>query len=73
MNLNNFNGLLVVVSSLCSAAIYRLKNTWARIPKTRVKAYSKVCDLVSTDSSSKAYRTKLHQCNGAVVPHLGKF
>ena len=69
--LNNFNGMCVVIASLSSSSVFRLKETWKKIDKKKLLNYSDTCKIISTDSASKVYREHLLKCNPPLVPHLG--
>ena len=71
--LNNFNGLMIIIASLSSGPIFRLKRTWERLTRNKLKGYEEVCILMSTDKSSKNYRNYMHTCNPPLVPHLGLY
>lgn len=71
--LNNFNGMCVVIASLSSSSVFRLKETWKKIDKKKLLNYSDTCKIISTDSASKVYREHLLKCNPPLVPHLGLY
>eukprot|EP00005_Dracoamoeba_jomungandri_P013821 CAMPEP_0174269374 /NCGR_PEP_ID=MMETSP0439-20130205/40767_1 /TAXON_ID=0 /ORGANISM="Stereomyxa ramosa, Strain Chinc5" /LENGTH=1270 /DNA_ID=CAMNT_0015358109 /DNA_START=6 /DNA_END=3818 /DNA_ORIENTATION=+ len=72
-NLNNYNGMMEVLSGLQNSCVYRLKATWALMPKKKVKAFEEVRTLMSRDQSFTNFRTHLHQVNPPCIPYLGVF
>lgn len=73
LQLNNFNGLLVVVSTLLSSSIFRLKLSWNSISrghKARMKEYT---DLSSNAKNFSDLRNRMKQSIGPCVPYIGLF
>ena len=72
-HLNNFNGMIVIIASLSSSSVFRLKKTWERIGADRLQEYRKHCQVIATDNASKNYRAHVHACNPPLVPNLGLY
>eukprot|EP00795_Rhopilema_esculentum_P002542 gene2542-737_t len=69
-DLNNFNGMMEVVSALNSAPVHRLHLTFAEVPPKRLQALEEAKELA--DTHSKRYVEKLRSINPPCVPFLGK-
>jgi len=70
-DLNNFNGMMEVVSALNSAPIYRLHLTFAELNPKRLQALDDAKELA--DTHSKKYVEKLRSINPPCVPFLGMY
>jgi son of sevenless-like protein len=58
--LNNFNGVMQIVSAMEGAAVHRLQKTFERVrPKSRTK-YAELLELMSSSGSYKFYREVRH-------------
>ncbi len=55
---------------LLLALIYRLKDTWARVPKKSTHRYDKHYKLFNMKRNFQAYRAALQEYHGPVVPIL---
>eukprot|EP01103_Thecamoeba_quadrilineata_P019456 TRINITY_DN7892_c0_g1_i1.p1 TRINITY_DN7892_c0_g1~~TRINITY_DN7892_c0_g1_i1.p1 ORF type:complete len:1077 (+),score=244.67 TRINITY_DN7892_c0_g1_i1:35-3265(+) len=71
--LNNFNGIMEVLSCIHSSSITRLKNTWAVLGKHIQDQLHEFSDLMSPKSNFKNYREALRKAKGPYVPYLGTY
>ncbi|KAL6060557.1 pleckstriny domain-containing family H member 1-like isoform X2 [Balamuthia mandrillaris] len=71
--LNNLNAAMEITSGLGSAAVHRLSRTWELVPKEKVAVLEDMQEMLSTKSSYKVYRERLHTLNPPVVPYLGVY
>eukprot|EP00794_Sanderia_malayensis_P019912 gene19912-21859_t len=70
-DLNNFNGMMEVVSALNSAPVFRLHLTFAEITPKKMQALEEAKELA--DTHSKKYVEKLRSINPPCVPFLGMY
>ncbi|KAM4043435.1 son of sevenless homolog 1 [Anomaloglossus baeobatrachus] len=67
--LNNFNGVLEVVSAMNSSPIYRLDNTFEQVPSRQRKILEEAHEL--SEDHQKKYLAKLRSINPPCVPFCG--
>eukprot|EP00007_Cunea_sp_BSH-02190019_P007766 CAMPEP_0174239598 /NCGR_PEP_ID=MMETSP0417-20130205/15360_1 /TAXON_ID=242541 /ORGANISM="Mayorella sp, Strain BSH-02190019" /LENGTH=1141 /DNA_ID=CAMNT_0015318559 /DNA_START=130 /DNA_END=3555 /DNA_ORIENTATION=- len=73
MELNNFNGLIEVISGINSSPVRRLKLTWAELDPPVKKLFDTLEEAMSHKSSYKNYRKLLHSVNPPCIPYLGVY
>lgn len=83
--LSNFNGVMEVISSLHSAAISRLKQSWAvlyflvvcilipkkLLPSNILENFSTLNQLMTPNENFKPYREAIKNSSGTCIPYLG--
>uniref|UniRef100_A0A671G3S1 Ral guanine nucleotide dissociation stimulator like 1 n=1 Tax=Rhinolophus ferrumequinum TaxID=59479 RepID=A0A671G3S1_RHIFE len=72
--LKNFSSLRAIVSALQSNSIYRLKKTWAAVPKERMLMFEELSDIFSDHNNHLTSRELLMKgVMQGTVPYLGTF
>lgn len=74
--LNNFNAVMEIISGLGNSAIHRLKRTWEKVPRARLKTFEDMKRFMSLGESQnnfKEYRKTVHSSNPPLVPYLGLY
>ncbi len=66
----NFHTLMIMVSALHDSPVYRLKQTWAKVPPTMLVAWEDMSRLMTSDRSFVSYRLALRN-SSLCVPYLG--
>jgi len=67
---NNFNGVKSILTSLQCTPIYRLHKTWALIGKSKI-IFESLTEILSTNNNSEKYRKKLQKAKPPCIPYLG--
>ncbi|XP_058822147.1 ras-specific guanine nucleotide-releasing factor 1-like isoform X2 [Topomyia yanbarensis] len=71
--LHNFNGVLQICAAFTNAAVYRLKKTWDKVPKTIKSTITKLQAVVCSDGRFRVMREALHRCDPPCIPYLGMY
>ena len=71
--LNNFNGMMEVLSGINSGSVRRMKKTFAGLDAEYTKKFEKIEFLLSHKFSYREYRDHLHNINPPCVPYMGVY
>ncbi|XP_004349414.2 guanine nucleotide exchange factor [Capsaspora owczarzaki ATCC 30864] len=71
--LNNFNGMMEILSGLQATSVYRLKFTWAEVPAKKRAILDDAASLLSRDGNFKKLRERLHTVNPPCIPFFGMY
>ena len=71
LKLNNFNGVMEILSGINSSPVRRLKKTWEGIGEHWQGRMKRLEELMSHDQNYKSYRAALHNCDPPTIPYLG--
>ncbi|KAK2540223.1 hypothetical protein Q9233_001095 [Columba guinea] len=72
--LNNFSSLKAIVSALQSTSVYRLKKTWACVPKNTMLMFEELSEIFSDcDNFATSRELLLKGVTQGTVPYLGTF
>ena len=71
--LNNYCGVMQVVSGLRITAVRRLKKTWKSVSSSNMQLWEKLQSIVSTDQNYNNLRNILQNCKLPALPYLGIF
>lgn len=73
LELQNYNGLMAVMSALNSSTITRLKRTWDALGGKSKATYGTLNKAVSHDRNYAAYRAALRKAQAPCLPFLGVY
>jgi hypothetical protein len=75
LKLNNFNAMNEIISGLHVTSVYRLRRTWAAIPKEKREAYAECIKLIDTEENHARFQEMLHRVPKDVpcLPYFGYF
>ena len=71
LTLQNYNGVIEILSALHASAISRLKETWALVPKDSMSTLEDLDALMNTEGNFRHYRGLLDKSKPPVVPYMG--
>jgi hypothetical protein len=75
VDIHSYNSGHAIVSSLTSAALYRLTKTWAKVPPTTLKTFENLKSLFAPYKNWAALRNRLSSIDSQTpcIPWLGMF
>jgi son of sevenless len=71
MAINNFSGLMSIISALNSTPIHRLKRTWEIVPSKTQTQFKELNDVMHSTMNFSIYREKIHTVSLPCLPFLG--
>jgi RasGEF domain/RasGEF N-terminal motif len=71
--LQNFNGCMAFLSAINNSAIYRLKLTFADLPKKNSAFLAEMQELLSSTKAYGAYRTAYNNAKPPCIPFIGVY
>lgn len=71
--LNNFNGVMEVISALQSTPIQRLKQTWRGLPPKELAQFTELVDAMDFVHHLRKYRDELEKIEPPALPYIGLF
>jgi len=73
VSLNNFNGILYIISALNSSPVFRLKKTFAALPVADLTAFERLSQLVDSKDNYKTLRNELQTTYPPCIPYTGMY
>eukprot|EP01105_Mastigella_eilhardi_P008560 TRINITY_DN2073_c0_g1_i1.p1 TRINITY_DN2073_c0_g1~~TRINITY_DN2073_c0_g1_i1.p1 ORF type:complete len:1041 (-),score=266.92 TRINITY_DN2073_c0_g1_i1:832-3954(-) len=73
LKLNNFYGILQIMSGLSRTPVFRLKQTWAGIAPHHQQLYQSLDQLTSSAKNYSVMRQRIHTILPPCVPYLGVY
>ncbi|KAL6061585.1 cell division cycle- protein, variant 2 [Balamuthia mandrillaris] len=73
MNLNNFNGTMMVLSALNNSAITRLTPLWQALPPKTIATFDAMQELLNPAENFRALREALLQSSPPLIPFMGYY
>lgn len=70
--LNNFNGVLSIVSGLSNYTVQRLKTVWASVGEKYIKDFKSLETLMNPARNFSNYQKELSSRKAPVLPYLGE-
>ena len=70
---NNFSGVMQILAGLQSAAVHRLKRSWAHVGPKALATLDRIRTEASSDASFKTLRLALHTASPPCIPHIGMY
>jgi len=71
LKLNNFNGLMQIISAIESVAVHRLTETLGKVKTKAKRSYSKIYKLMSPDNNYQSYKHLLNNSTPPTIPYMG--
>jgi len=74
--MNNFNGVMEILSAVGSSTVIRLKKTWSKFEAEHPKNfqdYNDLCAAMSNDDGYKVLRKRIGEISPPCIPYLGTY
>jgi son of sevenless-like protein len=71
--MNNYSGLMSIISALNSTPIHRLKRTWEMVPSKTMQTFDELNKVMHTTMNFSVYREKIHTVSLPCLPFLGVY
>eukprot|EP01132_Coremiostelium_polycephalum_P000644 gene644-797_t len=72
-DMNNFNGLMLIISGLSSSSVTRLRGTWGGLSSHRRERFDALERFVNMEGNFKQYRVVLSDIKGPCIPFVGLY
>lgn len=69
--LQNFNGLMEILSGVNSSAVRKVKSIWAALSAKEMAMYEELNQLMDPSSNYQKYREYLSECAKPCLPYFG--
>eukprot|EP01105_Mastigella_eilhardi_P010311 TRINITY_DN2407_c0_g1_i3.p1 TRINITY_DN2407_c0_g1~~TRINITY_DN2407_c0_g1_i3.p1 ORF type:complete len:755 (-),score=133.02 TRINITY_DN2407_c0_g1_i3:44-2020(-) len=73
LDMNNFNGILQIMSALNRTPVTRLKKTWEGISLLHRRTFTALDQLTATNKSYAQLRHRIHNSQPPCVPYVGTY
>ena len=73
LEMNSFNMLMAIMSGFGNSAVYRMKHTFASLPRKTLDTMETFQALLSSNGSYKMYRDRLANVTPPIIPFLGVY
>jgi len=71
--LNNYNGMMEILSALNNSTVHRLKRTWELLPPKTVEIFQAMTQIMDAEGNKTTYRELLQVSTPPILPYLGLF
>jgi son of sevenless len=71
--MNNFSGLMSIISALNSTPVHRLKRTWEMVPSKSMLTFDDLNKVMHSTMNFSVYREKIHTVSLPCLPFLGVY
>ena len=61
---------MAIISGLSSASVYRLKSTWALLPRAELTKWNETKEVMSREQNFLNFRQQIEQCTPPCIPYL---
>lgn len=61
---------MAIISGLNVSAVFRLKQTWAKVPRAELAQWNEMKETMSREQNFSNFRQAISQCTPPCVPYL---